>query len=56
MDLLSLACAAFLPLADIEADYQKLAVLVEKTGGEQEKAAFALLREHLAQVRPTTPG
>jgi hypothetical protein len=47
---------AFLPLAEIEAEYRKLAVLVEKTGGDQEKAAFALLREYLAQVRPSRSG
>jgi hypothetical protein len=44
---------AFLPLTEIEAEYQKLAVLVDKTGGEQERAAFALLREHVARtIRP----
>ncbi len=40
----------FLPLADIEAEYRKLAVLVEKTGGEQERAAFAFLQAHLVRV------
>jgi hypothetical protein len=40
----------FLPLAEIEAEYRKLAVLVEKTGGEQERAAFAFLQEHVARV------
>jgi hypothetical protein len=40
----------FLPLAEIEAEYQKLAVLVDKTGGEQEQQAFALLREHVARA------
>jgi uncharacterized protein len=43
----------FLPIAEIEADYRKLAVIVEKTGGEQEKEAFAFLREHLAGVKRT---
>ncbi len=38
---------AFLPLDEIEAEYRKLALLVEKTGGAQEQAAFALLRDHL---------
>src|SRR5713101_7330212 len=33
----------FLPLDEIEADYRKLAVLVSKTGGEEEHRAFALL-------------
>jgi hypothetical protein len=41
----------FLPLDEIEAEYRKLAVIVEKTGGEQERAAFALLRQHVQQVR-----
>ena len=40
----------FLPLAEIEAEYRKLAVIVEKTGGEQEKAAFEFLREYLERV------
>ena len=40
----------FLPLGEIEAEYRKLAVLVSKTGGEQEHQAFALLREHVARV------
>jgi hypothetical protein len=39
-----------LPLEEIEAEYRKLAVLVDKTGGEQEHAAFAFLRQHLARV------
>ena len=41
----------FLPLEEIEAEYRKLAVIVEKTGGEQEKAAFGFLREHVAGVK-----
>jgi hypothetical protein len=40
----------FLPLEEIETEYRRLAVLVEKTGGEQERQAFALLRDHLAGV------
>jgi hypothetical protein len=40
----------FLPLAEIEAEYRKLAVLVDKTGGEQEHEAFALLQRHVADV------
>jgi hypothetical protein len=40
----------FLPLDEIEAEYRRLAVLVSKTGGEQEHQAFALLREYLARV------
>ncbi|MEO6807860.1 MAG: DUF447 domain-containing protein, partial [Isosphaeraceae bacterium] len=38
---------AFLPIPDILAEYRKLNVLVEKTGGEAEHAAFALLFEHV---------
>jgi hypothetical protein len=44
----------FLPLDEIEAEYDKLARLVDKTGGAQEREAFALLQEHLAQVRKRT--
>jgi hypothetical protein len=33
-----------LPAAEIEAEYRRLAVLVDKTGGEQEHTAFAFLR------------
>jgi hypothetical protein len=40
-----------LPLDDIEAEYRKLAVLVEKTGGPREREAFALLRQHVARER-----
>lgn len=39
-----------LSAAEIEAEYRRLAVLVDKTGGEQEHAAFAFLREHVARV------
>jgi uncharacterized protein len=42
---------SFLPLDEIEADFRKLAVLVEKAGGAQEQQAFNLLREHVAAVR-----
>ncbi len=41
---------AFLPLDEIEAEYRKLAVLVDKTGGAQEHAAFAFLRDHLTRI------
>lgn len=41
----------FLPLQEIEAEYRKLAVLVEKTGGAQEHAAFDFLRRHLQPVK-----
>jgi uncharacterized protein len=40
----------FLPLEEIEAEYRKFAVVIDKTGGEQEHAAFAFLRQHLARV------
>jgi hypothetical protein len=46
----------FLPLDEIEADYRKLAVLVDKTGGPQEHEAFALLRAHVAAVRAAREG
>jgi hypothetical protein len=42
-----------LPLADIEAEYRKLAVLVDKTGGSQEHEAFAVLRAHVAKAQNT---
>jgi hypothetical protein len=42
---------AFLPLEEIEAEYRKLAVLVEKTGGAAEREAFAFLEGHLAHCR-----
>jgi hypothetical protein len=42
---------AFLPQDEIEAEYRKLAVLVEKTGGPREHEAFALLRRHLERER-----
>ncbi len=41
---------AFLPLDEIEAEYRKLAVTVEKTGGPGEHAAFAFLRQHLQTI------
>ncbi|MBX6315535.1 MAG: DUF447 family protein [Isosphaeraceae bacterium] len=40
----------FLPLPEILADYRKLAVLVDKTGGEQEHRAFDLLLAHVRAV------
>lgn len=42
---------AFLPLDEIEADYRRLAVLIEKTGGAQEHAAFDLLCKHVQQAK-----
>jgi hypothetical protein len=38
---------SFLPLDDVAAEFRKLGVIVQKTGGPQEHAAFALLEEHL---------
>jgi hypothetical protein len=40
----------FLPLDEIEAEFRKLGVIVEKTGGEAERQAFMFLQEHLARV------
>jgi hypothetical protein len=39
--------AGFLPLEQIEADYERLAVLVAKTGGPREQEAFAFLQQHV---------
>jgi hypothetical protein len=39
----------FLPREQIEADYQRLGVLVAKTGSPREQEAFALLQEHVAR-------
>ena len=41
---------AILPLDEIAAEYRRLAVLVDKTGGPQEHEAFALLQGHLEEV------
>ncbi len=49
----------FLPLDEIEAEYRRLAVLVDKTGGEQERQAFAFLQAHVnrvAEARGRSPG
>ena len=40
----------FLTLDEIEAEYRKLKVLVDKTGGEQEHQAFAFLQQYVEQV------
>jgi hypothetical protein len=53
---------AFLPQAEILAEFQRLATIVSKTGGPAEDAAFQLLKEYVLQVKetlssdPTTPG
>ncbi len=36
-----------LPAAEISADFDRLAVLVEKTGGPREQEAFEFLRQHV---------
>ena len=38
---------AFLPVGEILGELGKLAILVEKTGGDAERAAFALLTDHV---------
>jgi hypothetical protein len=40
----------FLPLDEIAAEYRKLDVIVQKTGGEQEREAFAFLSAHVERV------
>ena len=42
---------AILPLDEIGAEYRKLAVLIDKTGGAQERAAFDLLRQYVQQIK-----
>lgn len=38
---------AFLPIESIRADFDRLAVLVQKTGGDAERRAFAMLLDHV---------
>jgi hypothetical protein len=45
---------SFLPADEIAAEFTRLAPLVEKTGGEREREAFAFLQEFVR--RATTPG
>jgi hypothetical protein len=40
----------FLPPAEIEAEYRKLKVLIDKTGGDQEHEAFAFLQDFVDQA------
>jgi uncharacterized protein len=47
---------AFLPLNEVDAEFQKLEVIVAKTGGPQEHAAFQLLRNHLRRAGAAPPG
>jgi hypothetical protein len=44
---------ALLPLDEIAAEYRRLAVLVDKTGGPQEHEGFALLQGYLEEVKGT---
>lgn len=46
----------FLPLDEVAAEFRKLEVLVRKTGGEREAAAFAFLQEHLDRERARRAG
>ncbi len=39
-----------LPLDEVRAEFARLAVLVEKTGGDQEREAFAFLQGHLERA------
>jgi hypothetical protein len=41
----------FLPLDDIEAEFRRFAVIVDKTGGAQERQAFELLQAHVDRAR-----
>jgi hypothetical protein len=41
----------FLPPDEIEREYHKLGALVDKTGGEQERQAFAFLRDHVERAK-----
>jgi hypothetical protein len=38
-----------IPGEEVEAEFARLAVLVQKTGGEQERRAFEFLREYIAR-------
>jgi hypothetical protein len=42
---------AFLPLDEVAAEYRRLAVIVDKTGGPAELTAMRLLEDHLDRVR-----
>jgi hypothetical protein len=45
---------SFLPLNDVEAEYRKLATIVQKTGGPREIEAFAFLQDYLRQQQEKT--
>lgn len=38
-----------LPIAEVQAEFRKLGTIVEKTGGDQEKEAFAFLRDYVSR-------
>ncbi len=40
---------SFLPRAEVQSDFKRLGIIVDKTGGEQEKNAFAFLRDYLSR-------
>ena len=42
---------AFLPLDEMQREFDRLGILVAKTGGDREIAAFALLQDHLKRER-----
>ena len=46
---------AFLSLDEIRAEFGKLAVLVEKTGGPREREAFEFLKQYLTKVANRSP-
>ena len=46
---------AFLPAEQIADEFKRLAILVQKTGGPDEHAAFALLQEYVARPRTEKP-
>jgi uncharacterized protein len=45
---------AFLPAEQIAEELKRLAPMVDKTGGPDERAAFALLRDHVARTTRAT--
>jgi uncharacterized protein len=42
--------ADWLPMDEMLVDFRKLAVLVDKTGGPRERAAFTLLHRHVRET------
>jgi hypothetical protein len=45
----------FLDIDKIAAEFHKLGTIVEKTGGRQEREAFAFLSDHVARLRGRPP-